>query len=93
MRYLFVILFLVACIISGASQASFISYDNPRMTRTERMVKVQVLKHRKTDLKAYNPVRAIDDSIPVIEISSSRTGLPEEFVAIPKKPKGEVYGK
>lgn len=83
MRLIFFITCVAAC-VSAAQGADFISFDNPGLSRTERLVKLQVIKHRHgqelADAKQYirNDMDAIVDRI-----------------QIPKKPKGEevYYGR
>jgi hypothetical protein len=69
MKLLFIIIaFLIAGICAGAqADDSFITFDNPSLTREERIIKHQVEKHRTFDLTIhdkqyiYNPVDAIAD--------------------------------
>ncbi len=65
MKILFIlIVFLIAACVSGAQgNEPFISFDNPSMTREERLIKLQVLKHKTSTNKQYifNDVDSIAD--------------------------------
>lgn len=66
----------------------FITFDNPSLSRTERIIKNIVEKHRHGNraVESYNSIRAIDDNRqPAIEISLTKTSLPNEYVTIPTK--------
>lgn len=87
---LLIILLLLICIVSSTAchAVEFITFSNEPMTRVEYMVKLQVEKHRTgTQVNSsYTNVAPIDGVEPSVQISDSRTSLPDEFIDLPKKP-------
>lgn len=95
--FIIIIMFLVSGIIAGAQAEQFITFDNPSMTREERLIRLQVEKHKVSNnpAESIQSVRAIDAKTDVIEISQENTSLPPEYMALPtsKKDMRKYVGK
>lgn len=91
--FLFILMLLIAGIISGAQASSYDSnvqaLYSPKLI--EAIIKDQARHHRSVQ---ESSIRAIDGDKPAIDISSEKTSLPDEFetrVANLNKMKGEHY--
>ncbi len=83
---LIIMAFLIYAIFAGASQADdFITFDNPAMSREERIIKAQVEKHRHIDLT----VREYASNHEYIHKDMNSILEREGFINVPRKPKGE----
>lgn len=90
MKLLFIVACLIACCISGIAGAyppGFIE-DNAYISRDQAFI--QALKKQHESHKVSS-IQSIDGPTDIIQISSSRTSAPNEFIEIPKKPNGEKY--
>lgn len=78
---------IIALLYSTAAQAEpFITFDNPGITREERLIKLQVEKHRESAFSMHvqgkcinNCAKPIDGSDPAIDIAQAKPGTSEEF--------------
>jgi len=99
MRVLFLaiilpMIFFLLCAMGGAHASEpFMTFENAPLTREERLIMLQVKKHRQPQQQAFEIkvqgkcvhgcVRPLDGDLPAIEISSARTGMPSEFMDMP----------
>lgn len=89
---LYAIIPLLICFNAQASD--FISFDNPGLTREERLIRLQLIKHKVSNnpAESIQSVRAIDGREDSIEIGQENTSLPSEYMALPtSKEKMERY--
>lgn len=78
------LVFLIICACGGSAHAAFIEFDNPALTREERLIRLQVEKHRgNLSVIPNSSIHAIDGREDAIQISQERTSLPESYMALP----------
>ncbi len=98
--YITIFIIAISC-LAGNARAAFIEFDNPAMTREDRMVKRQVDKYKvaggyKITVQGHcvrGCFKPLDGREDAIEISQARTGLPDEYINIPVKPTQHYTGR